>query len=53
MKTTGTAIAKVLPPVSRFSSDGGHGEEKQRVLEKLGALFERFLGMGGTDAGAE
>jgi type I restriction enzyme R subunit len=28
----GTAITKILPTVSRFSSDGGHGETKQRVL---------------------
>lgn len=42
---TGTAITKILPPVSRFSSDGGHGEKKQRVLARLSAFFERFLGL--------
>jgi type I restriction enzyme R subunit len=47
LRTTGTAIAKVLPPASRFASDGGHGEKKQRVIEKLGAFFERFFGLGG------
>lgn len=46
MRTTGTAITKVLPPASRFSSDGGHGEKKQRVIEKLGTFFERFIGLG-------
>lgn len=46
LRTTGTAITKVLPPVSRFASDGGHGEKKQRVIEKLGAFFERFFGLG-------
>lgn len=46
LRTTGTAIMKVLPPVSRFSAEGGHGEKKQRVLAKLGAFFERFLGLG-------
>jgi len=40
------AITKVLPPTSRFSADGGHGEKKQRVLTKLGAFFERFFGLG-------
>ncbi|WP_434615650.1 type I restriction endonuclease subunit R [Arthrobacter sp. A5] len=45
IQTTGTAITKVLPPVSRFSAKGGHGEKKQRVLEKLGAFFERFFGL--------
>tara|TARA_R110000868_G_C10971200_1_gene769988 strand:- start:3465 stop:6566 length:3102 start_codon:yes stop_codon:yes gene_type:complete len=45
LRTTGTAITKVLPPASRFASDGGHGEKKQRVIEKLGAFFERFFGL--------
>jgi len=46
LRTTGTAITKVLPPASRFSADGGHGEKKQRVIEKLGVFFERFFGLG-------
>ena len=41
----GTAVTKILPPISRFSSDGGHGVKKQRVLARLGAFFERFLGL--------
>ena len=45
LRTTGTAITSVLPPTSRFSPDGGHGEKKQRVLAKLIAFFERFLGL--------
>jgi type I restriction enzyme, R subunit len=52
IQTTGTTIIKVLPPVSRFSASGGHGEKKQRVLTKLGAFFERFFGLsttGGSD----
>lgn len=44
--TTGTAVTKILPPVSRFSSDGGHSEKKQHVLARLGAFFDRFLGLG-------
>jgi type I restriction enzyme R subunit len=48
IRTSGTAITKVLPPVSRFSADGGHGEKKQRVIQKLGAFFERFFGLGST-----
>ncbi|MDP2402085.1 MAG: type I restriction endonuclease subunit R, partial [Actinomycetota bacterium] len=31
IRATGTAITRVLPPASRFSPDGGHGEKKQRV----------------------
>ncbi|OCB21517.1 DEAD/DEAH box helicase [Mycobacterium malmoense] len=45
IQTTGTAITKVLPPLSRFAAGGGHGEKKQRVLTKLGAFFERFFGL--------
>lgn len=45
IKTTGTAITRVLPPVSRFAADGGHAEKKQRVLTKLGVFFERFFGL--------
>ncbi|MDT8434981.1 MAG: type I restriction endonuclease subunit R [Anaerosomatales bacterium] len=46
IQVTGTAITRVLPPVSRFSPDGGHSEKKQRVLTKLGEFFERFFGLG-------
>lgn len=45
IQATGTAITQVLPPVSRFSPDGGHAEKKRRVLAKLGAFFERFFGL--------
>ncbi len=45
LRTSGTAITKVMPPVSRFSPDGGHSEKKQRVLAKLIAFFERFFGL--------
>ena len=42
---TGTAITKILPPVSRFNKSNGHGVKKQTVLDKLGAFFERFFGL--------
>lgn len=45
IRTSGTAITKVMPPTPRFSPDGGHGQKKQRVLAKLIAFFERFLGL--------
>lgn len=45
IQTTGTAITKVLPPASRFSAGGRHGEKKQRVLAKLGSFFDRFFGL--------
>ncbi len=39
-------ITNVLPPGSRFSAGGGHGEKKQQVLARLGVFFERFFGLG-------
>jgi type I restriction enzyme, R subunit len=46
LQTTGVAITKVLPPTPRFSAGGGHGEKKQRVLDRLGEFFERYFGLG-------
>ena len=43
--TTGTAITKILPPVSRFSKGNGHATKKQTVLDKLAAFFERYFGL--------
>jgi len=43
--TGGTAITKILPPVSRFSKNSGHAARKQSVLDKLAAFFERFFGL--------
>jgi type I restriction enzyme R subunit len=43
--STGTAIVRILPPVSRFSPDGNHTEKKRRVLERLNMFFERFFGV--------
>ncbi|WP_314147520.1 type I restriction endonuclease subunit R, EcoR124 family [uncultured Leifsonia sp.] len=45
LRTAGTEITRVLPPASRFSPDGGHGEKKQRVIDKLSAFVERFAGL--------
>ena len=44
--TTGTAITKILPPVSRFSKNNNHSAKKQTVLDKLAAFFERYFGLG-------
>lgn len=44
---TGTAITKILPPVSRFSKNNGHSVKKQTVLDKLGTFFERYFGLAG------
>lgn len=45
VKTSGTAIDKLLPPMSRFGS-GNRAEKKQGVIDKLKAFFERFFGIG-------
>ena len=45
IQQSGTAITKILPPMSRFAIDGGHGEKKRRVLARLIEFFDRFLGL--------
>lgn len=41
LKTTGTAIDKIMPPVSLFSSD--RAAKKQSIIEKLLKFFEKYL----------
>ncbi len=43
--STGTAITKILPPVSRFARNNNHSVKKQTVLDKLTAFFERYFGL--------
>ena len=45
VKTTGTDIDKLIPPMSRFGG-GNRAEKKQGVIAKLLAFFERFFGIG-------
>ncbi|MFV0402206.1 MAG: type I restriction endonuclease subunit R [Oscillospiraceae bacterium] len=47
LKTTGTDIEKILPPISRFGSGSGgnRAEKKQGVIQKLTAFFEKYLGL--------
>jgi type I restriction enzyme R subunit len=45
--TTGTAITKVLPPVSRFSPDGDRTKKRESVLTKFTNFFERFFDISG------
>ncbi|MER7795893.1 type I restriction endonuclease subunit R [Microbacterium sp. NPDC096154] len=46
LRTSGTEITRILPPVSRFNREAGHGEKKKRVVEALTRFFERFFGLG-------
>ena len=43
LKTTGTAIDKIMPPISRFGGD--RAVKKQRIIEKLMEFFEKYLGL--------
>ena len=47
VKTTGTELDKILPPVSRFGGTG-RAKKKQSVVDQLKRFFERFFGIGGT-----
>ena len=46
IKTTGTDIDKLMPPVSRFGGGGARAKKKQSVINKLKGFFERFFGIG-------
>jgi type I restriction enzyme R subunit len=43
LKTTGTDIDKIMPPVSRFG--GGRAVKKQGIIEKLLKFFEKYFGL--------
>ena len=47
IKTVGTDIDKILPPVSRFGG-GGRAKKKQGVIDKLKVFFEKYFGIGGN-----
>jgi len=44
LKTTGTDIDKLLPPVSRFGG-GNRVEKKLGVIGKLKGFFDKYLGL--------
>ena len=48
IRTTGTDIDKLMPPVSRFGG-GNRAAKKQTIIEKLRAFYERFFGIGDSD----
>ena len=45
VRTTGTDIDKLMPPISRFGG-GNRTEKKQTIIGKFQAFFERFFGIG-------
>jgi type I restriction enzyme R subunit len=44
LKTTGTDLDKIMPPVSRFGG-GNRNEKKQGIVDKLMSFFEKYLGL--------
>lgn len=46
VKTVGTDIDRMMPPVSRFG--GGNRAAKKIVIDRLKAYFDKFYGVGGA-----
>ena len=44
IKTAGTDIDKLMPPLSRFGG-GGRAKKKQGVIDKLKNFFEKYFGI--------
>lgn len=49
LKTTGTDVDKILPPVSRFGGGGSRDKKKQTVINKLRNFFEKYFGLVNLD----
>ena len=45
LKTIGTDIDKIMPPVSRFGGSG-RADKKMNLIRRLMAYFEKFYGLG-------
>ena len=45
LKTTGTDVDRLMPPVSRFGGGGSRDKKKQTVIEKLKWFFEKYFGL--------
>ena len=44
LKTTGTDLDKILPPISRFGG-GQRQQKKESVIDKLLRFFEKYIGL--------
>lgn len=51
IQSTGTAISKILPPVSRFSADNSRGKKRETVLDKLTNFFNKFFDISSSKLG--
>ena len=48
VKTTGTDIEKILPPMRRFGG-GNRAEKKQTIIEKIKKFFEKYFGINSSN----
>lgn len=48
VKTTGTDIEKILPPMRRFGG-GNRAERKESIIEKIKKFFGKYFGLGNFD----
>lgn len=48
VKTNGTDIEKILPPMRRFGG-GNRVEKKENIIEKVKKFFEKYFGIGTAD----
>lgn len=45
VRTTGTDLDKILPPMSRFGGGGNRTYKKMTVIEKIQTFFEKYFGL--------
>ena len=45
LRTTGTDIDRILPPISRFAVAGSREAKKQGIITKLMSFFEKYFGL--------
>ena len=49
VKTSGTDIVKLMPPIPRFGKQAGNRDQKkQTIIEKLKAFVEKYFGLSGV-----
>lgn len=48
VKTTGTDIERILPPMRRFGGDN-KAERKQTIIEKISKFFEKYFGISNSE----
>ena len=49
LKTTGTDVDRLMPPVSRFGGGGNRDQKKQSIIGKLKVFFEKYFGLISTN----